>query len=188
MTLLRIETARLCLRPLVADDLDDLHRLFTLPDVRRYLWDDVVIERARTREVLEASLESFAKRGFGQCALLPREEPTLVGFCGLRPFGEASEIEVLYALHPDRWGRGLATEAAAAMLRWAFEEHGLPRVFGGVDPPNVASLRVLEKLGMRFDRRMQLGDPPVEALYHCVSREEFRALPWHYRVHRVQER
>jgi [ribosomal protein S5]-alanine N-acetyltransferase len=167
-----IETARLRLRPCVESDIDALYRLWTDPDVRRYLWDGVVITREQAAEVVGASAESFGAHGFGQWVILARGGGELIGFCGLRHFGEPPEVEVLYGLAPQFWGRGLATEAARAMLADGFGRLGLERIYAGADPPNAASLRVMEKAGMAFDRRTRVNG--LEAVYFVARREDFQ--------------
>lgn len=173
-----IETARLRLRPCVESDVDALHRLWTDPDVRRYLWDDAVITREQAEEVVGASVESFDAHGFGQWVICLREGGELIGFCGLRRFGEPPEVEVLYGLAPPFWGRGLATEATRAMLADGFGRLGLGRIYAGTDPPNAASLRVMEKAGMAFDRHTQING--LEAIYYVLARQDFEpGGAWH---------
>jgi [ribosomal protein S5]-alanine N-acetyltransferase len=167
-----IETERLHLRPCVEGDVDALHRLWTDAQVRRYFWDDAVIERARAAEVIESSVESFGAHGFGQWVISPKGGEDLIGFCGLRHFGEPPEVELLYGLAPSFWGRGLATEAACAMLCDGFGRLGLGRIYAGTDPPNAASVRVMERAGMSFDRRTRVNG--LEAIYYVVTREAFR--------------
>jgi RimJ/RimL family protein N-acetyltransferase len=82
MTFSTIETARLRLRPFRLDDVDVLHRLWTEPEVRQYLWDGDVIKRERVESMVKTSLKSFADHGFGLWAVLPRDENILIGFCG----------------------------------------------------------------------------------------------------------
>jgi RimJ/RimL family protein N-acetyltransferase len=81
------------------------------------------------------------------------------------------DVEILYAVGPELWRRGYATEAARAVLCWAFEFTDLPRVFAGADAGNTASFRVMEKLGMRFagNRPTAVGDTP----YWVIERDEF---------------
>ena len=155
------------------EDVDELHRLWTDPLVRRYLWDDETISPARAASEVVRGTESFRSRGFGQWTISLSGQQAIIGFCGLRLFGEADEIELLYGLAPAYWGRGLATEAAREMLRHAFDDLGLGVVLAGADPPNGASLRVLEKLGFRFSRCLLIGG--VETPYFSISREEFQS-------------
>ena len=149
--------------------MDVLHRLWTDPAIRKYLFDDEIITRERAEQEVRGAIECFWTRGFGQWLVLEKGLP--IGFCGLRPFGEPPEVEVLYGLAPEHWGRGLATEAARAVMASAFEEHGLGRLYAGADPPNTASFRVMERLGMKPVQRARSGDR--EALYYAVSREAF---------------
>lgn len=141
--------------------------------MRRYLWDGESIPRERAAEAVAAGIESFESRGFGFWTVSRREEPELVGFCGLRPIGESADVEVLYGIAPRLWGRGLATEAARAVLDFGFRRAALPRIYAGADPPNRASFRVIEKLGMRFaDMRVTAaGETP----HWVIEQEEFFA-------------
>jgi len=172
MSLLRIETRRLQIRPFIPDDVAALHRHWTHPEVRKYLWDDIIISREQVVEVVESSINSFAMKGFGLWAVFPKEKTDLIGFCGFRFFGEPPEIEILYSIAPEYWGQGLATEAAQAMLRCGFEEHGFERIYAGADPPNAASFRVMEKCGMTFAKRMFINN--IEAIYYVISRQAFQ--------------
>lgn len=167
----RLETRRLRLRPCGVEDVDDLHRLWTAPEVRRFLWDDAVISRERAASVVRGSIASFEAHGFGQWVVLPRRGETLIGFCGFRYFGEQQEVELLYGIEPAYWGRGLATEAAGAILRFGFEKCGFDLVYAGADPPNAASFGVMKKLGMEFYRRMRVNG--LEAIYYGLPRETF---------------
>jgi ribosomal-protein-alanine N-acetyltransferase len=160
----RIRTDRLSLRPVAHSDRASLHRFWTDPDIRRFLWDDEVIPLDRVDEEIEKSRESFRLFGFGLWLLLDGGE--LLGFCGLRPVPESGEIEILYAVRPDHWGEGLATEAARAVLRFGFERCGLGRILARADAPNTASVRVMEKLGMR--RVAPAGSTTVE--YESLAR------------------
>lgn len=167
-----LETPRLKLVPFAPDHLSFLHDLWTEERVRRYLWDDRVIMRDEAAEVIAGSVDGFRRRGFGFWVLEERETGQSVGFAGLREFGEAGEVELLYGLLPAWWGQGLATEASTAVLRFAFDVGGLARVHAGTDPPNTASLRVMERLGMGFEGRRVIAG--VEAVYYVLDAAVFR--------------
>ena len=143
-----LDTSRLRLRPAGEPDVDALHDLWIDRDVRRYLWDDRMISRAEALAVVQQSQETFERTGFGLWTIRPREEERLLGFCGLREIAATSEIEIVYGLSPRDWGRGFATEAAAAVLRFAREHCGRADVLAKMDAPNLASARVAERLGM----------------------------------------
>ena len=142
-----IETSRLALRPATMDDVDTLHAVWIDPDVRRYLWDDVVISRDRAREALEDCVATFRARDFGLWLAHGRDGGPLIGFTGLRPFDD--DVELIYGVVPARWRQGYAREMAIAMFGYAFDRIGLRRVLAQTDPPNVGSIAVMRSLGMR---------------------------------------
>jgi ribosomal-protein-alanine N-acetyltransferase len=183
MSFLQIETARLQMRPFTLSDTDDLHRLWTDPEVRKYLWDDEVISREVAEEVVKSSLVSFEHHGFGLWSVFLKGESALTGFCGFRHFDDPPQIEILYGIAPAHWGAGLATEAARAMIRFGFEESRFERIYAGADPPNLSSFRVMERCGMKFAKSMTINDR--EAIYYVLSREDFRADDEPYTVLRA---
>lgn len=184
-----IETARLLMRPFARSDLDVLQRMWTDPQVRRYLWDDEIISRETAQETIEGSIENFQQHGFGFWILSLKNDPRPVGFGGLRQFKNqesgADEIEILYGLAPEYWGRGLATEAAQAFLRYGFEELGLEIIYAGADPPNEASFHVIERLGMKEPRHTMVNG--LEAIYYSLSRAEFQPASSLYRLERIKQ-
>jgi RimJ/RimL family protein N-acetyltransferase len=169
-----LETERLVLRPLSADDAPDVHRISNEPLVRRYLWDDEPVTSAKIQEVVAQSVRMFSEEGVGLFGVRLRGSGELVGFCG---FGHTrdgpQEIELIYELLPELWGRGLATEASRACLHHAFTTAGLDKVVAGADAPNVASLRVIEKLGMTAIGEIAPGQPGVP--FFALNRNDFLA-------------
>ena len=119
-----IKTARLMMRPFAMDDVDDLHRLWVDPGVRKFLWDDHVIPPETAIAVVESSIESFVNHGFGFWTICFDNDPELIGFGGLRHFtedgAEAGEVEILYGVAPGHWGKGVANEAAGAVAALRF--------------------------------------------------------------------
>ncbi len=182
MNSLRLETSRLLLLPFTRDDVDALYRLWTDPLVRKYLWDDQVIPRETAVEVVEASLESFRQHGFGFWCVSFREREALIGFCGLRHFADdlashtesQPEVEILYGVAAEHWDKGIASEAARAVLQFGFEVAGLDVIHAGADPPNAASIRVMEKLGLTFARQTRVSGLP--AVYYAITRREFSRI------------
>lgn len=170
----RIETARLRIRPFTLNDVDDLHRLWTEPGVREHLWDGEVIPRKRVESIVETSLASFTDHGFGLWAVFPQIEDALIGFCGFWFFHEPPKLELLYGIATAYWNRGLATEAATAMMRYGFEELSFERVEASTDAANVASWKVMERAGMSFWKREHTNG--LDTVYYAISREAFSQL------------
>lgn len=161
MPALELHTGRLWLRPFAAADIDPLHRLWTDPEVRRYLWDDEIIARERAAVEVANSVASFEENGFGMWVVMLSGETEVVGFAGLRLFGEPEKKELMYAMTPRLWGRGYATELAQALLRFGFEQLGEQCLYARTDPPNLASMRVMEKAGMTYLERGRDGELEV---------------------------
>lgn len=168
-----LETERLVLRPLSADDAASLRRVSNEPDVRRHLWDDEPVGETTIRDVIARSVRMFSEEGIGLFGVRRRGSDDLLGFCGFVRLSGMEEPEVGYELTRKAWGKGLATEAARACLRHAFEEAGMERIIAGADAPNAASLRVIEKLGMGFVGNINPNSP--DDLYHALYREDFVA-------------
>ena len=167
MSRAEMATERLMLVRFAREHVRFLHRLWTEPAVRRFLWDDRLIAEDEAAAVVESSLDSFRRHGFGMWLVVLEPGAVPIGFCGLRHFGDPPEdVEILYGLLPTHWGSGLATEAARAVLDVGFAA-GLPRVFAGADPPNAASIRVIERLGMHYVGTRVIDGR--EAAYYAVD-------------------
>jgi RimJ/RimL family protein N-acetyltransferase len=166
-----IKTARLRLRPLAEADVDELHALWSSPDVRKYLWDDEVIARQRTASLVEESLRLFAAHGYGLWGARLHDREELVGFGGSWYFHMPPKLELLYGIAPEHWNRGLATEIAQALIRYGFEVLEFSEVWASTDAPNAASARVLEKAGLQLERRAVVDG--LETLFYCLPRSAY---------------
>lgn len=133
-----------------AGDVDTLYDLWTDPDVRRYLWDDVVIPRVHAAVVVESNFANVARHGFGYWTIRIEGDARLAGFCGFRPVHEGPDAELLYGLRAEYWGRGLATEASRLALDYLWKRTKCDRVFAIADAPNRKSVEVMRRLGMRL--------------------------------------
>ena len=106
----QIETARLMLRPVIVDEVDELHSLWVEPGVHKFLWDDQIITRETAIEVVESSDDSFTMHGFGFWRINFKNAAKLIGFGGFRHLiedgGDQREVEILYGVTDDQWGKG----------------------------------------------------------------------------------
>jgi NAD-dependent deacetylase len=166
---LALETPRLRLTPVLPRDTEAMHALWTEPAVRRWLWDDRVIPLATAAGLTAASARDFATYRFGLWSLRTRPADTLAGFCGLAR-GEAADPELMFGLLPAYWGRGLAVEAARAVLSHAFATVGVARICASTDVPNTRSVRTLASLGMRQEHR----DDGCGLLWYSVKAEAYK--------------
>jgi len=139
------DTERLRFRPLVMDDVDELVALHEDPLVARFLGSR---DRAWLERFIGMVDEEWAERGHGRVAVVERESGRFLGRTGLKYWQQFGETEVSWVLHADARGKGYATEAGAASLRWGFEQFQLPYLMAMIQPDNAASIRVAERLGM----------------------------------------
>ena len=172
MTFPEIETERLLLRQLREDDLDLYHtRIFSDPDVMRYLPPTRPVPRERTQTVMARFREHWVQHHFGVWAVVVKTKNELIGHCGLQYLPELPEVEVLYALAKPDWGQGLATEAARASVRFGFEQVKLDRIVAVALPENIGSRRVMEHIGLQYEKDTRLFN--LDVVYYAIRREEF---------------
>jgi RimJ/RimL family protein N-acetyltransferase len=151
-----LETKRLMLRRLLPGDLDRLFALYSDPEIRRY-FPEGTLTYEETKEELEWFLDGHPEHPeLGLWATIHKETDQFIGRCGLLPWTieERQEVEVAYLLDKQYWGQGLATEAAQAIARYAFEQLRLSRLICMIDPQNRASQNVATKIGMTLEREM----------------------------------
>lgn len=178
-----IETERLLLRPFVVEDFDAVFAMQSRPDVARYLYWDARNED-EVRAALELKVAGTAIRSEGDTVFLAAvlmSTGELVGDMVVHLLSqEHSTAEIGFIVHPDHHGHGYATEAARPLLKLAFEDVQVHRVIGRVEPRNVPSARVLEKLGMRqeahlIENEFVKGEWQSELIYAMLDRE-WRAI------------
>ena len=147
------ETPRLIIRRMTDDDQDDLYRLNSDPEVMKHIGNGT----ADTFDEVKAGLErikSYYHRhpGFGIWALETKKEKTFIGLCMLKYLNGTPEVEVGYRLLPGHWRRGYAMEAADALVRYGKDILGLKRIVATCYSENIPSVRIIEKLGLQFER------------------------------------
>lgn len=165
------DTARLRHRAMTPDDGEAFFALNSNPDVMRYTGEPAIGSLDEAKHAL-ASYPDFEKHGFGRWGCELKRTGELIGFCGLKRLDEFDgEVDVGFRFLPEHWGKGLATEACAASLAFGFETLGLDRIIALVLPENAASVRVLDKCGMRYTGMVRTDG--VDALrYVCERRGE----------------
>ena len=146
------ETDRLLLRRITPDDFDDLLALYTDPDVMRYS-PNGPLGRDEVQEWLDRNLRSYSLWGLGMYAVVLQDEG-FAGVCGINRFDDVEgrlEFEIGFRTAKRHWNKGITTEAAAAVRDHGLGELDLQRLVSLVDPRNIPSVRVAEKVGMAFD-------------------------------------
>lgn len=169
-----VQTPRLLLCRMTADDLDDLTRLHLDPRVMATLGG--VRSPEETREWLAQKLEHWRKHGFGLWLARERETGQFAGRGGLQhvEIDGRDEIEVGYCFRAEFWGRGLATEMATESIRVAFEVLDLPEIVCFTLTTNLASERVMQKVGFRYERDLLYKELP-HVFYRLRRVEQLKA-------------
>ena len=153
-----LHTARLLLTRVGEQDLPTLHAHWNDPQVARWLWDAEPVPLPTVAALITRSTRTFDQSGWGLWALRRARDAPLLGVCGLSPFEHVpGGVELLYSLDPTEWSRGLATEAANAVLAYAFEVLALPEVLATTDDANTPSISTLTRLGATPAPRLQAG-------------------------------
>jgi RimJ/RimL family protein N-acetyltransferase len=169
----QIETERLLMRTYTIEDLKAVYVLITDPDVTRYFPEDYSVKKEDVLASLPRRMEKWRKHGFGQLGVYEKASGKLIGYCGLQYLDKTSEVEIYYGFSKDVWRRGIATEAAQAMLRFGFEEVKLEKMVAVTHPENIASQKVLERLGFRRGERRRFYN--VEADYFSISKQDYNS-------------
>ncbi|HXN09506.1 MAG TPA: GNAT family N-acetyltransferase [Candidatus Acidoferrales bacterium] len=166
------------LRPFTLDDVGAHGRIFSDRLVTRFLpRGPYPADQARDVALRTVSyfIEHWKQHGFGVWAVLDRPSGALIGQCGLNTLEETPEVEVLYLFDRPFWGHGLATEAAQAAVNVGFDQVGLQRIVGLTHPDNVASQRVLQKIGFHYKKRARFFG--IDVFYFALDRDERAITP-----------
>jgi len=153
-----LETERLWLRPMSVDDAEFILALLNEPSFLRYIGDKQVrsIEDAR-QYILNGPVASYERHGLGLLLVELKGSQTPIGMCGLLKRDELPEPDIGFALMPDFWNKGFAFEAAAAVLQDARDRLKLERILAITSLDNEASIKLLARLGFKFDRITRLA-------------------------------
>jgi len=169
-----LETDRLRFATWRRDDWTEFQKLATDPLVVRYLGTGEPWSDARVQEFVNRQCENWEKFGICLWKLLPKDNDTLIGICGLQHLPEGPDVEIGWWLAPSCWGKGFATEAARHALAYGFDVNHLERIVAIAQSANRDSLRVMEKIGMRFER--EAVHKGIRVVLYAVTHETFQTL------------
>ena len=154
-----LETQRLSLREMTPDDAENAYLLNLDPDVLKYTGDAPFGSIEEARNFL-LKYDHYKKYGFGRWAVINKLDHEFIGWCGLRYVTDKNEYDVGYRLNKRFWNKGYATEAAKACIDIGFNKFNIKRIIGNVMKENIASIRVLEKIGMTYYKDEDCGQQP----------------------------
>ncbi|MFD2562569.1 GNAT family N-acetyltransferase [Aquimarina rubra] len=168
-----VETDRLILREFCISDAKDFFTLNSDPEVLKYT-GDLPFLSIKNAELFLKNYKEYKKNGFGRWAVLLKNTNQFIGWCGLK-LNEENLIDIGFRFFKDHWSKGYATESAIASLKYGFYQLHLQEIIGRVDGENKASIRVLEKLGMKFWKK----DPCngiQNSSYYKIHKSDFQNI------------
>lgn len=166
-----IETERLLLRKITLDDKEKLFRLHSNPDVQKYTGEPVVESIGEIEKVIETRINDYEKYGYGRWATFLKNEMQFVGWAGLAYLPEFDKIDLGYRFLPEFWGAGIATEASRAILTYGFDKFKLRKIIAIAMKENKASIKVMEKIGMKFDKFAPYKPGSEDAIWYWCDQK-----------------
>lgn len=162
-----LETERLTLRKITTDDAPFLLQLLNEPSFITNIGDrNVRNNEDACRYALNGPVASYAQHGFGLYLVELKESSTAIGICGLVKRESLPDADIGFAFLPAFWRQGYALESALAVRDYAFNVLGLPRILAIVNPQNASSIRLLEKIGLGYERMIRVTpEAPEICLY-----------------------
>jgi [ribosomal protein S5]-alanine N-acetyltransferase len=146
-----IESPRLFLREFVDTDANDLFELDSNPQVMQYIGTPPATSPQQSAASIDRQKAYYALHpGLGIWPAFTRQERTFIGWFALKTLDKTAFIEIGYRLLPAFWGKGYATEMSRELIRYGFDKLQLTQIVGVIDPANLASRRVLQKVGLRY--------------------------------------
>lgn len=166
-----IETPRLSFRKFTLDDLPLLIEQRSDPDMNRYLGGTRLQNPESLSKRIRFYMSCYDSHGFGMCPMFWKETGEMIGAAGLQPLEGTDDIEVGYSVIKDHWGKGIGTEAARGWLEFGFRKFGLERIVAVAVLENSASRRIMEKLGMHYEKQEEhYGE---QCAFYAINRSEF---------------
>ncbi|MFY0608310.1 MAG: GNAT family N-acetyltransferase [Cyclobacteriaceae bacterium] len=167
-----IETERLLLREITLEDTVHMLRLHADEEVQKYTGESVIESMSEMRSAIQTRISDYKKYGYGRWAVVLKDGMHFVGWAGLAYLPEFDEIDLGYRFLPQFWGNGLATEASQAILTFGFEKLKLTRIIAMAMKDNVASIRVMEKVGMKYEKLAPFEPGSEDVVWYSCDRNQ----------------
>jgi RimJ/RimL family protein N-acetyltransferase len=164
------ETPRLLLRQFTEADAPLILSLNSDPEIVKYVHEPTLKTIEHATEILHDIILPQYRNKLGRWAIYTKDNMDFIGWCGLKYLPGPDEIDLGYRLMQKAWGKGFATEAAQHSVAYGFKDLGLKLITGRAHIENLASIKVLEKIGMDF-----IGEGIVD---HCPVRTYTKANPY----------
>ena len=168
--MIQINTDRLTLRQFNLSDTEFIVQLLNNPSFIQNIGDRGVRTIADAEKYLEnGPISSYERNGFGLLAVTLTDTGQIIGMCGLIKRPTLEDVDIGYAFLPEFWSKGYAFESVQAVMSHAKEVIGLKRVVAIVDPANARSIRLLEKIGMTFEKMVKLSEDDIDLKLFSIN-------------------
>jgi len=165
-----LETKRLCLRQASSDDAKFILELLNDPAFIQNIGDRGLRTLEDVRNYISNRLiASYKDYGFGMYLVVLKDTGEVVGLCGLVKRDGLDDVDIGYAFLPRHWSKGYATETALAIKEYAKDAIGLKRLVAITDPLNQGSIRVLEKIGLKFEKMIRLSEDDIDLKLYGIN-------------------
>lgn len=159
-----LETERLILRELNTNDAENFYRLNLNPNVIKYTGNSAFKDINEAKDFLE-NYQDYKLNGFGRWAVIGKANNEFLGWCGLKYDKHLDETDIGFRFFEEHWNKGFATESAKACLDHGFENLNLKSIIGRAMSENLASIKVLEKIGLKFEREFDFDEKNKGVIY-----------------------
>ncbi|MCT8341216.1 GNAT family N-acetyltransferase [Flavobacteriaceae bacterium TK19130] len=169
-----IETERLIIRNFEDSDADGIFKLDSDPEVHTYLGNNPIKTIDQAKEIIDRVKKHYEVNGIGRLAIIDRKTNDFIGWSGIKfeqGVREFDYFDLGYRLRKEYWGKGIATEASIESLKYGFDERNLQKIGAGADIDNLASNRVLQKVGFKFIDRFDFEEDPHN--FYEITRSEW---------------
>ncbi len=148
-----IETERTILREFNEDDCQAVFEFGSNKEVNKYTGDITLASPQHAKEIIKGVwFSDYQKYGYGRWAVIYKPDNKIIGFAGLKYLPEVDETDIGFRFLPKYWGKGIATEVSKEIIKYGFAKLNLTKIIGIAMPENIASCRVLEKIGLKFEK------------------------------------
>lgn len=174
-----IETERFILREILLTDIDGMFELDSDPDVHKYLGNQPVTEKEQLVNVINFIRQQYLDNGIGRWAIIDKKTKDFIGWTGLKFVSDLTNnhknyYDLGYRLIKKYWGKGIASETAIAMLKYAFEHLQAEEVYAMADCNNDGSNKVLKKVGLNCIEKFYLEG--IEHNWYKIERKEYENI------------
>ncbi|MEH0153066.1 GNAT family N-acetyltransferase [Limibacter armeniacum] len=168
-----IETERLLLREITFDDKEELLQLHSDPEVQKWTGEPVIESMKEIEKAIDIRQNNYRQYGFGRLAAIQKDTSEFIGWVGLTYLQEFDKVDLGYRLKKKYWGMGFATEASKAIIDYGFNILNLDLIIAIALPENKASIRVMEKVGMIYDKQAPYDEMILDAIWYKLDRTTY---------------